>query len=142
MNVLFSATTIPLHTFALGTALSLVKISIHVYIGANLPSFAKHVLGDPDADPSKPPAPLTVSDYIRFVAVGAGFVLAMGIVVYVWIQARKVVREAEWERTMGEEDRMMTEEWGGWMSGDEEEGIALEVARGMGGKELEEVQEG
>ncbi|KAI8066178.1 snare associated Golgi protein-domain-containing protein [Thamnidium elegans] len=46
LNVVFAATNISLFHFAAGTALTLLKIALHVYIGANLTSLAKHILGE------------------------------------------------------------------------------------------------
>ncbi|RUP49972.1 hypothetical protein BC936DRAFT_140819 [Jimgerdemannia flammicorona] len=126
-NVLFSATDIPLLRFFLGTALSLVKLAAHVYIGANLKSFSKHILGeDPEEDDGKtlnasdaPDELVTLSDVVRYVAMGVGFVLATGVMLYVWLLSRRIVREAVMAREGGEGDggergRLMGEVEEGW----------------------------
>ncbi|KAI8329755.1 snare associated Golgi protein-domain-containing protein [Chlamydoabsidia padenii] len=139
LNVLFASTEIPLSQFALGTAISLIKIGLHVYIGANLTSFAKHVLGEEDD--------LTESEKraetIREIAVVIGSLLATGVMIYVYFVAKKAVEDVrqENEESMAflggnnnnpgggdEENRMAMEEagvsddWVEWNESDEDEG--------------------
>jgi heme/copper-type cytochrome/quinol oxidase subunit 1 len=91
--VLFASTDIPLSHFALGTAISLVKIGLHVYVGANLTSFAKHVLGEEDdlTDSEKR------AETIREIAVVIGSILATGVMVYVYFVAKRAVEEVRHE---------------------------------------------
>ncbi|ORZ07885.1 snare associated Golgi protein-domain-containing protein [Absidia repens] len=93
LNVLFAATDIPLSHFALGTALSLIKIGLHVYIGANLTSFAKHVLGGEDD--------LTESEKraetVREIVIVIGSILATAVMVYVYFVAKRAVEEVKQE---------------------------------------------
>ncbi|ORZ09512.1 hypothetical protein BCR42DRAFT_334476 [Absidia repens] len=93
LNVLFASTDIPLSYFALGTAISLIKIGLHVYIGAHLTSFAKHVLGDgSDLTESERKA-----DTIREIAVVIGSILAIGVMIYVYFVAKRAVEEVQKE---------------------------------------------
>ncbi|KAL7315775.1 Tlg2-vesicle protein [Mucor circinelloides] len=89
LNVFFAATNISLFQFAAGTAISLLKIALHVYIGANLTSFAKHVLGEDD-DLSE--AEQTVMK-IRFAAAIFFSVLAFVVMAYLYRVAKAAVAE-------------------------------------------------
>ncbi|KAG0178867.1 hypothetical protein DFQ28_003747 [Apophysomyces sp. BC1034] len=86
----FKATTdISLIHYALGTAISLIKIGLHVYIGANMTSFAKHVLGeDDDMTEGERQA-----ENVRYVAIGIGSFLALGVMAYVYLVAKRAVAE-------------------------------------------------
>ncbi|KAF7731663.1 hypothetical protein EC973_008833 [Apophysomyces ossiformis] len=88
-NLFFAATEIPILHFVLGTALTLTKIALHVYVGANLTSFAKHVLGEENelTDNERQ------AETIRMVAVSVGSVLALGVMVYVYKVAKRAVAE-------------------------------------------------
>ncbi|KAI8997017.1 snare associated Golgi protein-domain-containing protein [Pilobolus umbonatus] len=90
LNVLFSATDISLLEFTLGTAITLTKIALHVYIGANLTSFAKHILGE-DSD-------MTESDLraerIRYISMVVGSALAVCVMVYIYSLVKQAVKEA------------------------------------------------
>ncbi|KAI8384349.1 snare associated Golgi protein-domain-containing protein [Radiomyces spectabilis] len=90
LNVLFAAIDISLYHFALGTALSLTKIALHVYIGANLTSFAKRVLGEEDemTDEEKH------LETVRYIIVIIGSLLAFVIMIYVYTIAKRAVDEA------------------------------------------------
>lgn len=91
--MLFASTDIPLSHFALGTALSLIKIGLHVYIGANLTSFAKHVLGEEDdmTDSEKR------AETVREIVVVIGSILATAVMVYVYFVAKRAVEEVKQE---------------------------------------------
>ncbi|KAG0169286.1 hypothetical protein DFQ30_003760 [Apophysomyces sp. BC1015] len=83
------ATDISLIHYALGTAISLIKIGLHVYIGANMTSFAKHVLGeDDDMTEGERQA-----ENVRYVAIGIGSFLALGVMAYVYLVAKRAVAE-------------------------------------------------
>ncbi|KAK4514759.1 uncharacterized protein ATC70_002362 [Mucor velutinosus] len=89
LNVFFAATNISLFQFAAGTAISLLKIALHVYIGANLTSFAKHVLGEDDD--------LSESEQrvmkIRFAAAVLFSLLALVVMAYLYRVAKAAVAE-------------------------------------------------
>lgn len=98
LNVFFAATNISLFQFAAGTAISLLKIALHVYIGANLTSFAKHVLGE-DADLSE--AEQRVMK-IRFAAAIFFSLLAFVVMAYLY----RVAKAAVAETTNADEEQM------------------------------------
>ncbi|KAI9033829.1 snare associated Golgi protein-domain-containing protein [Phycomyces nitens] len=100
LNMLFAATDISLYHFTLGTAITLTKIALHVYIGANLTSFAKHVLGEEEelTDEEKR------SDMVRYIAAGVGSILAFGVMGYVYVVAKQAVKEASEEDQQNEEN--------------------------------------
>lgn len=90
LNVLFAATDIKLSHFAVGTALSLLKIALHVYIGANLTSFAKHVLGE-DEDMSEDELRI---ENIKYVAMMFFSIIAFVVMAYLYRVAKAAVAEA------------------------------------------------
>jgi cbb3-type cytochrome oxidase subunit 3 len=120
MNFLFSATNISLLDYTLGTAISLFKISLHVYIGANLTSFAKLVLGDEDEDLT--PEQIKV-EKIRYFVTFLFAILFAGVFGYIYRIAKKAVEEAN--SVQDEEEQL------GFLSHQEhdEEEIELEVPR-------------
>lgn len=89
LNVLFATTNISLAHYTLGTALSLLKISLHIYVGANLTSFAKHIMGNEDDMTEGERRAVTV----RYIAVVTGSVLATAVMIYVYIVAKRAVAE-------------------------------------------------
>jgi cbb3-type cytochrome oxidase subunit 3 len=89
LNVLFAATDIKLSHFAAGTALSLSKIALHVYIGANLTSFAKHVLGE-DEDMTEDQLRV---EKIRYIAIVFFSIVAFGVMAYLYRVAKAAVAE-------------------------------------------------
>ncbi|KAI7871268.1 snare associated Golgi protein-domain-containing protein, partial [Spinellus fusiger] len=89
LNVMFAATNISFTHFALGTALTLTKIGLHIYIGANLTSFAKHVLGEEDEITDEE----RKADIVRYIAAIIGSVLAFGVMSYVYVVAKRAVKE-------------------------------------------------
>lgn len=89
LNVFFAATNISLFHFAAGTAISLLKIALHVYIGANLTSFAKHVLGE-DGDLSEVEQRVMK---IRFAAAIFFSLLAFVVMAYLYRVAKAAVAE-------------------------------------------------
>ncbi|KAI9289534.1 snare associated Golgi protein-domain-containing protein [Umbelopsis sp. AD052] len=122
MNVMFSATNIPLTHYALGTAISLVKIAIHVYIGATLPSFAKHILGEDDDEPMD-----TATEVFRYTAMALGSILAFGVMIYVYFVAKRAVEEVIQEDSLettgflNPNPRPSSEDWMEWVDSDEDE---------------------
>ncbi|KAI8089990.1 snare associated Golgi protein-domain-containing protein [Halteromyces radiatus] len=124
LNVLFASTDIPLSHFALGTALSLIKIALHVYVGANLTSFAKHVLGEDDDMPESEKQAETV----REIAVVIGSVLATGVMIYVYLVAKRAVEEVQRENEESVAFLGGSANIGGESSYEEENQIAMEEA--------------
>ncbi|KAG2177756.1 hypothetical protein INT43_003003 [Umbelopsis isabellina] len=124
MNVMFAATDISLATYTLGTAISLIKIGIHVYIGATLPSFAKHILGEDDDDPVDSGAQI-----FRYTAMILGTILSMGVMVYIYFIAKKAVEDVIRENNAESRGFLSTEanprassdEWMEWVDSDDEE---------------------
>ncbi|CAG8525644.1 6028_t:CDS:2 [Paraglomus occultum] len=98
-NTLLSATNIPLHTFACATALSLSKLVIHVYIGSTLSSFSAHFSSEghegdgSGGDISN--SPLSTADILKIAMGIVGIVIGIGVVVYIWFVARRMVKEVE-----------------------------------------------
>lgn len=92
MNFLFSATNISLFHYTLGTAISLFKIALHVYVGANLTSFAKHILGEED-EQELTPEQIKIQK-IRYFVIFLLCILAAGLFAYIYRIAKKAVAEA------------------------------------------------
>ncbi|KAI8345370.1 snare associated Golgi protein-domain-containing protein [Blakeslea trispora] len=118
MNVLFATTPITLAQFTLGTGISLIKIALHVYVGANLTSFAKHLLGEEDGDMTEGEMK---AEKVKFYGALVLSSLAFVVLVYVYYVARKVVNEEEQQGiNMGEEEE---EQMAFLRHHDEEEGF-------------------
>lgn len=90
LNVLFASTNISLFHFAAGTALTLLKIAFHVYIGANLTSFAKHILGE-DEDMTE--GQIRAEKVQNFVMV-IGSIITFAGMAYIYRVAKAAVKEA------------------------------------------------
>ncbi|KAG0215530.1 Tlg2-vesicle protein [Mortierella sp. GBA30] len=84
MNALLSATHIPLPIFGLATAMSLVKLMLHVYIGSTLSSLA----GGTDEGDKHGKA-------LKIVVMILSIILGMGVGGYVWIVAKREVAITE-----------------------------------------------
>ncbi|CAG8731021.1 6061_t:CDS:1, partial [Racocetra fulgida] len=101
--MLLSATHLSLPTFTAATALSLFKLMIHVWIGTKISSFSAFsshlglISGEIDNTTTKPP--LSKSDnfarYFHFIIMLCSIAIAIGIIIYVWILARRVIKEVE-----------------------------------------------
>ncbi|KAG0354624.1 hypothetical protein BGZ54_001557, partial [Gamsiella multidivaricata] len=87
MNALLSATHIPLHTFALATAISLIKLTLHVYIGSTLSSLT----GDDDPDEPNKGHGKKVKVFVMIV----GIILGIGVGAYVWMVAKREIAITE-----------------------------------------------
>lgn len=121
---MFAATNLSLATFAAGTALSLFKIALHIYIGANLTSFAKHILGEEEMTEGEQRA-----ETVRIVAAVLGSILAFGVMAYLYRIAKKAVAEANSEAAeaaesmafLGEEaqEAESLEDWTEWRDDDD-----------------------
>ncbi|KAI8074450.1 snare associated Golgi protein-domain-containing protein [Gongronella butleri] len=131
LNVLFAASDISLVHYTLGTAISLIKIALHVYIGANLTSFTKHLFGEDDDLTESERQAQTVME------VGAliGSILAMGVMVYVYVVAKRAIKEVQHESDeqrafLGDdpiamEEAGITDDWVDWNESDDDDDIAL-----------------
>ncbi|KAI7853446.1 snare associated Golgi protein-domain-containing protein [Circinella umbellata] len=89
LNVLFAATDISLRDFAFGTAISLTKIALHIYIGSSFTSFAKRILGD-DSDLTDDER---TAETMRIVSAIVGSILSFGVMTYIYIITRRAVAE-------------------------------------------------
>ncbi|KAF8931900.1 hypothetical protein BGZ58_007359 [Dissophora ornata] len=105
MNALLSATHIPLSTFALATAISLIKLALHVYIGSTLSSLAvlpPPPLGD-DGDTTAPlPDPADGNSHgraLKIVVMVFSMIIGFAVGAYVWIVAKREIEASEGIRT-------------------------------------------
>lgn len=103
-NVLFAATNISLRDYTIGTALTLTKIALHVYIGANLTSFAKQFLDE--EDDSEMTDSERRANTARTIAMIIGSVLATGVMIYIYIVAKRAVKEVEQEEQQDDQESL------------------------------------
>lgn len=90
LNVVFAATNISLFQFAAGTALTLLKIALHVYIGANLTSLAKHILGE-EEDLSEDEIRI---EKLKSFAMVVGSIITFIGMAYIYRVAKAAIKEA------------------------------------------------
>ncbi|KAI8594519.1 snare associated Golgi protein-domain-containing protein, partial [Dissophora ornata] len=100
MNALLSATHIPLHTYALATAISLLKLTLHVYIGSTLSSLTE---GDDDGgqddgsgEPKNPNS--GHGKAVKIIVMILGVILGIGVGGYVYLVAKREIALAEANR--------------------------------------------
>lgn len=74
----------------MGTAITLLKIALHVYIGANLTSFAKHILGE-DGDMTEGQIR---AEKVKTFAVIVGSFITFAVMAYIYRVAKQAVKEA------------------------------------------------
>ncbi|KAI8141477.1 snare associated Golgi protein-domain-containing protein [Fennellomyces sp. T-0311] len=126
LNVLFAATDISLRDYTLGTALTLIKIGLHIYIGANLTSFAKHILGE-DEDLTEAEQ---TAETVRMVSVILGSLLSTAVMGYIYVIAKRAVAEANLEENDAEQmafldrregDNTSLVDWMEWHDDDDED---------------------
>ncbi|KAI9497871.1 snare associated Golgi protein-domain-containing protein [Zychaea mexicana] len=126
LNVLFSATDISLRDFTLGTAISLTKIGIHIYIGSSFTSFSKRILGDDDdmTDDER------TADNIRIAATVIGSFLSFGVMAYIYAVTKRAVAQANNEENdvesmaflnRNDTDNGSLVDWTEWHDDEEEE---------------------
>ncbi|KFH66918.1 hypothetical protein MVEG_07443 [Podila verticillata NRRL 6337] len=89
LNLALSLTHIPIMTFAAATALSLLKLSLHVYIGSTLSTLTTPKDGDDTPDPNAGSKPLRI-----FVLV-AGIILGVIVGAYVGLLAKHEIDQSE-----------------------------------------------
>ncbi|KAI7897888.1 snare associated Golgi protein-domain-containing protein [Cokeromyces recurvatus] len=87
LNFFFASTSIPLSHFVAGTAISLLKIALHVYIGANLTSFVDHLLGK-DGDLTEAQLRAMKVKYVAFIIFT---LLAIVVMAYLYQIAKTAV---------------------------------------------------
>ncbi|KAG0056132.1 hypothetical protein BGZ83_006227 [Gryganskiella cystojenkinii] len=98
MNALLSATHISLPTYALATAISLFKLTLHVYIGSTLSTLTNEPDENDGDDPSNPGKKDHGKALKIFVMVVSIF-LGIGVGAYVWLVAKREVAITEAIRT-------------------------------------------
>ncbi|KAG0326055.1 hypothetical protein BGZ99_010194 [Dissophora globulifera] len=92
MNALLSATHIPLHTYAFATALSLVKLALHVYIGSTLYSLTGGDDGGQEGEPQGH------GKAVKILVLVLGVILGIGVGGYVWVVAKREIAITEASR--------------------------------------------
>ncbi|KAG0335295.1 hypothetical protein BG000_007644 [Podila horticola] len=107
LNLALSATHIPLGTFALATALSLTKLTLHVYIGSTLSSLAPTPVtpptlptnGDPTTDPPGSETgtipPPHGRNNLKIVVMVFSMLLGIAVSAHVWIVAKREIEASE-----------------------------------------------
>ncbi|CAG8467706.1 6664_t:CDS:1, partial [Cetraspora pellucida] len=100
--MLLSATHLSLPTFIAATALSLFKLMIHVWIGTKISSFSAfstHLgLISDEIDNTTKPSLSKNDNFVRsfhFILMLCSIAIAIGIIIYVWILAKRVIKEVE-----------------------------------------------
>lgn len=106
MNALLSATHIPLPTFALATAISLIKLTLHVYIGSTLSSLA----GDDDQDGKGNGGH---GKAVKIIVMILSIILGIGVGGYVWIIAKREIAASEALRIERRRQRRRRHDGGG-----------------------------
>ncbi|KAG0086583.1 hypothetical protein BGZ93_004178 [Podila epicladia] len=110
LNLALSATHIPLRTFALATALSLMKLTLHVYIGSTLSSLAPTPApttpqpptnGDPTTNPpgsgtgTEPIPPPHGRNNLKIAVMVFSMLLGIAVSAHVWIVAKREIEASE-----------------------------------------------
>jgi len=103
MNIALTATSVSTKGFVFATAVSLIKLSTHTIIGANLDTLHDTLVTNPTP--------------LKIFGVVCGVLLGLGIMVYIYWLTRKAVAEME------DKETMMEMEDGGWAM---EDGFAKE----------------
>ncbi|KAF9431018.1 hypothetical protein BGZ76_000607 [Entomortierella beljakovae] len=94
MNALLSATHISLQTFALATGMSLLKLTLHVYIGSTLSSLNEDDGPDDPNNPNKKHGGKALKIFVMVTSILFG----IGIGLYVWVVARREIAIVEASR--------------------------------------------
>ncbi|KAG0032795.1 hypothetical protein BGZ82_006389 [Podila clonocystis] len=111
LNLALSATHIPLRTFALATALSLTKLTLHVYIGSTLSSLAPTPVTSPAQPTNGDPAtdlpgsgsgsgtgttpPPHGRNNLKIAVMVFSILLGIAVSAYVWIVAKREIEASE-----------------------------------------------
>ncbi|KAF9306566.1 hypothetical protein BGZ74_005144 [Mortierella antarctica] len=91
LNLALSLTHIPIATFAAATALSLLKLSLHVYIGSTLSTLTT----PPPTDGGNTPDPNAGSKPLRIFVLVAGIILGVIVGAYVGLLAKREIDQSE-----------------------------------------------
>lgn len=91
MNAILSATHIPLSTYIVATAISLTKLTLHVYIGSTLSTLTGGDGGD--TDPEKDPN--NHGKRVKILLMVMGIILGIGVGAYVWAVAKREIAITE-----------------------------------------------
>ncbi|KAG0033826.1 hypothetical protein BGZ81_007156 [Podila clonocystis] len=91
LNLALSLTHIPITTFAAATALSLLKLSLHVYIGSTLSTLTT----PPPTDGENTPDPNARSKPLRIFVLVAGIILGVIVGAYVGLLAKREIDQSE-----------------------------------------------
>ncbi|KAF9920821.1 Tlg2-vesicle protein [Linnemannia zychae] len=92
MNAILSATHIPLTTFITATAISLVKLTLHVYIGSTLSTLTE----DDDEDETDPNKDRKAhGKRLKIAMMVMGVILGIGVGLYVWAVAKREIAITE-----------------------------------------------
>ncbi|KAG0086010.1 hypothetical protein BGZ93_000343 [Podila epicladia] len=94
LNLTLSLTHIPIATFAAATALSLLKLSLHVYIGSTLSTLTT----PPPSDSGNTPDPNAGSKPLRIFVLVAGIILGVIVGAYVGLLAKREIDQSESDR--------------------------------------------
>lgn len=126
MNAILSATHIPLSTYIVATAISLIKLTLHVYIGSTLSTLTG---GDgDDTDPEKDPN--NHGKRVKILMMVMGIILGIGVGAYVWAVAKREIAITEAARM----ERRQRRSRGGRRGG---RGLSANDADGNGGSGIE-----
>ncbi|KAF9994560.1 hypothetical protein BGZ80_003233 [Entomortierella chlamydospora] len=99
MNALLSATHISIQTFALATALSLSKLTVHVYVGSTLSSLTGENGDGNDDGTGEPGNPSNGhGKALKIVVMVLGVFLGFGVGAYVWMVTKREIAIAEADR--------------------------------------------
>ncbi|KAF9410839.1 hypothetical protein BGZ94_001518 [Podila epigama] len=133
LNLALSLTHIPISTYAGATALSLLKLSLHVYIGSTLSTLTSKPSPPTDGDkhPDPIPDPNAKSKPLRIFVLVAGIIVGIIVGAYVGLLAKREIdlsesarmeqrlqrmrmrrrrrREREWRARMEQEDATETD---------------------------------
>ncbi|KAF9904258.1 hypothetical protein EC991_002916 [Linnemannia zychae] len=90
MNAILSATHIPLSTFTAATAMSLIKLTLHVYIGSTLST-----LTGGDGDDKDPNKDANNGKRVKVFLMVTGVILGVGVGAYVWAIAKREIAITE-----------------------------------------------
>ncbi|KAJ1679175.1 Tlg2-vesicle protein [Spiromyces aspiralis] len=93
VNLLLSATHISFRKYAAATLLSLLKLLLHVYIGANLEAITDLFRKDKDGDDGDSEKHNTISKQ-KLIFMIVGIVISVATMVYIMVVAKRRVEEA------------------------------------------------
>ncbi len=95
---MLSATHLSLKAFIGATALSLFKLMIHVWIGSKLSSFSAHYTLKENNNDINITTISNKQEVLKVIMMVIGFGIGIGVIIYVWISAKKAIKEIEQEQ--------------------------------------------